>query len=223
MAVVPGQSLRKYDELPSVETTIFIARHGETLWNLEKRMQGQKDSSLTEKGLKQAETLANALRVRMSGPAGEGTITSVWSSCLGRAKRTAEICAEVLDAAVTPAKGLNEIALGQWEGLTFQEAEKMSPEQFYNFWHRPSKYIPTAGGETFQELQDRMINVLKSICSTHAGQNVLVISHWIAIKTVLVRVQGLGLDDIPAIPRIKNGSFHTIKMTEFSAEITYGE
>ncbi len=203
------------------ETTILMARHGETRWNLAQRMQGQKDSPLTEKGISQAETLLNTLRARMH-TGGKGLpVKAAWSSCLGRAVKTARICAEGLNIGMTAAEGLNEIALGQWEGLTFSEAEKMSPEQFYNFWHRPSEYVPTAGGETFLQLQKRMLDVLKNIHERHHGENILVVSHWIAIKTALAGLQGLGLDDIHGIPRIKNGSFHIIRMTNAAAEVTY--
>ena len=206
----------------SEETTILMARHGETRWNLAERMQGQKDSPLTEKGVRQAETLLDTLRSRMHAGGKGLSIKAAWSSCLGRAKKTAEICTEGLHIGLTATEGLNEIALGQWEGLTFAEAEKMSPEQFYNFWHRPSRYVPTAGGETFQQLQKRMLDVLKTIHKKNAGENILVVSHWIAIKTALAGLQGLSLDDIHGIPRIKNGSFHIIRMTNAVAEVTYG-
>ena len=205
----------------SEETTILMARHGETRWNLAERMQGQKDSPLTEKGIRQAEILLETLRSRIHAGGKNRSIKAAWSSCLGRAEKTAQICAKGLNVGLTATEGLNEIALGQWEGLTFAEAEKMSPQQFYNFWHRPSKYVPTAGGETFLQLRKRMLDVLKNIHEKHAGENILVVSHWIAIKTALAALQGLSLDDIHRIPRIRNGSFHVIRMTNAAAEVTY--
>ncbi len=202
-------------------TTILMARHGETQWNLVRRMQGQKDSPLTEKGIRQAENLKKMLISRTLTGGKTARITSAWCSCLGRAVKTAEICANGLDIGLEKAEGLNEIALGKWEGLSFEEAEKMSPEQFYNFWHRPSKYVPTPGGETFQQVQARMVDALKRIHERHPGENILVVSHWIAIKTALAGLQNLGLDDIHRIPKIKNGSFHIIRMTNTRADVTY--
>lgn len=193
------------------ETTIFMARHGETRWNLAGRMQGQKDSPLTAKGIMQAMALLENLRGFTVSNGRSTPVTAVWSSCLGRAKNTAEICAKGLNLSLTTAEGLNEIALGQWEGFTFKEAEEMSPEQFYNFWHRPSLYVPTPGGETFLQLQARMLDTLEDIHKRHPGECILVVSHWIAIKTAMAGLQGLGLDDIHSIPRIENGSFHVLR------------
>ncbi len=209
-----------YPRFPG-ETVILMARHGETVWNVVHRMQGQKDSPLTPKGVEQAQALLVKLITIEQDWHEAGKVIAVWSSSLGRARKTAEICAKGLDIGLTITENLNEIALGQWEGLTFEEAEKNSPEQFYNFWHRPSLYVPPRGGETFPEVQKRMLHTLKNIHERHHGKTVLVVSHWIAIKAAIAALQESGLDSVHSIPVIENGSFHIVRMTGDKAKVEY--
>ncbi len=194
-------------------TRIYIARHGETEWNVEKRMQGQKDSPLTEQGRKQAELLREHLLADSDIRKDRGPVMA-FSSALGRAQETLEICLKGIDVPSESLSELNEICLGEWEGLTFSEVEKRWPEQFYNFWHRPSQYVPTKGGERFAEVQRRMLAALEQIHRDHAGGNILVISHWIAIKTAMAAIKGLGIDAIPEIPKPQNGTFQIITLND---------
>ena len=201
---------------------IYLARHGETEWNVTGRMQGHKDSPLTPKGRQQAMALRDNLRAGLAHlPEDRSKLNAAWSSCLNRAIKTAGICIENTGLSLITDSALNEICLGPWEGLTFQEAEKMSPVQFYNFWNRPSMYIPADGGETFLQVQSRMVQAITGILETYAQRHVLVISHWIAIKTAIVYFKGMRIDDIPHIPRIENGSYCIISIKKGRPFVKY--
>ncbi len=190
-------------------TRLFIARHGETEWNVAGRMQGQKDSLLTKRGQEQARILRKNL---FSSPEVlEQGLCAAYSSNLGRAVETLDICLQGMKLSGHSDPTLNEISLGKWEGLRFSEVERRWPEQFYCFWHRPSRYVPVGKGETFPQLQRRMVSSISRIMKSHLGGSILVISHWIAIKTVLAWFQGLKLDDIPAMPRPGNGEYQIIE------------
>ena len=188
---------------------IYIARHGETEWNRQGRMQGQKDSPLTAKGRKQAVILRQNL-LADERIAATGGISAAYSSVLGRARETLEICLKDMDIQRGTSAGLNEICLGQWEGLTFEEVERRWPEQFHNFWHRPSRYVPAGKGETFEQVQRRMVSSIKRIMDRHRSGNILVISHWIAIKTAIAYFRGLEIDAIPNMPKPANGEYQII-------------
>ncbi len=192
-------------------TRIYLARHGETEWNVAKRMQGQKDSPLTSRGRDQAVLLREKL---LADPViAEHGIDFAFSSALGRACETLEICLDGINIPKKTDSDLNEISLGEWEGLTFREVEQKWPEEFYNFWHCPSLYTPSRGGETYMQLQARMVSTLKKMSAIiKKPANVLVISHWIAIKTALVALQGLSIDHIPSIPKPANGEFQIITL-----------
>jgi probable phosphoglycerate mutase len=194
-------------------TRIYIARHGETLWNIQNRMQGQKDSPLTEKGKQQALMLRENLKDN-PGISGYGGICTAYCSALGRAVETLNICMKGSNIPSCRYHALNEICLGPWEGLTFDEVDRQWPEQFNNFWHHPSCYIPSGMGETFMEVQTRMVNAINRIRHTHTGGDVLIISHWIAIKTALAHFQDMEIDSIPRMPKPGNGTCQIIEFED---------
>jgi len=86
---------------------VYLVRHGETQWNAERRIQGQSDSQLTEKGERQAYQVGE--RVKTLG------ITHVIASDLGRTRRTAEIIADACGCEVTYDPRLRELDMGVLE------------------------------------------------------------------------------------------------------------
>src|SRR5438270_5136350 len=85
---------------------ILLARHGETIFNVEGRWQGRSDSPLSERGLAQARELARALA--------DEPIAAVFSSDLGRAMATAQEVATLHGLEVIPEPRLREIDVGAW-------------------------------------------------------------------------------------------------------------
>jgi broad specificity phosphatase PhoE len=94
---------------------IYLARHGQTEWNVEGRRQGRLDSPLTAQGLLQARRNADLLS--------DAGIDSLFCSPIGRARRTAEILGEMLGLAVQVIDDLAEVAHGTWSGLTSAEID----------------------------------------------------------------------------------------------------
>ena len=100
---------------------VVIIRHGESTWNAEHRWQGWLDAPLTDLGREQARRRAHSL-------ADAGFLPSVvHCSDLGRARRTADILAEVLGAPCRPHPGLRERSAGEWEGHTSDEIDERWP------------------------------------------------------------------------------------------------
>jgi len=97
--------------------TFYLARHGQTEWNVEHRIQGQLNSKLTKVGRAQAQTLATACL-----PVG---ITHLLSSPLGRAMETAEICGQVLHLSVKSVIGFEERNFGLWQGKKITEVNTL--------------------------------------------------------------------------------------------------
>src|SRR5687767_15916178 len=93
---------------------LYIFRHGETDWNLARRIQGHTDIALNERGRDQARDLANRLE--------RYPIQAILSSDLARARETAEIVARRSDVPVFVDERLREASLGDAEGLTVDEA-----------------------------------------------------------------------------------------------------
>src|SRR5688572_10410020 len=103
-------------------TRILVARHGETDWNRLGSWQGQADPPLNDDGRRQAAALAEKL-------AGD-RIAAVYSSDLRRASETAEALGTRLGVEVVLDRGLREIDVGSWSGLTRDEVETRFPEGF---------------------------------------------------------------------------------------------
>lgn len=165
---------------------IYLTRHGETEWNKVRRMQGQKDSPLTELGIKQAKWLAERLEGK--------EFSYIYTSPLGRAKTTADILNEPLGAKMVIDDRLKEISLGDWEGRDLDELVRDWAEDNDAFWHRP-KAFKMADKEDFKQVRDRAADFFESLIRQHGSGKILVVAHAIILKGLLNYIQGLDLED----------------------------
>lgn len=160
---------------PHSPQIVFI-RHGETDWNAEARLQGQRDIALNEKGIDQARQTGKILSSFL-GPAGLADKNRHWvSSPLSRATQTMELAREV--AGLPPKKysldrRLKELTFGEWEGLTWPEVKAVAP--YAANWREGDKwnFVPP-GGESYQMLSDRLWPWIRSltgatVVSAHGG------------------------------------------------------
>ena len=143
-----------------METTILFVRHGETDWNLERRVQGHTDRPLNETGRAQARALAAELS--------DERLTAVYSSDLVRAHETAAIVAEPHGLEVTVLPDLRERDFGTWEGLTDDEIRNRFPQASTGHW---------GDAETPAEMTRRVVDALERIAAAHPGGRVLVVAH----------------------------------------------
>lgn len=169
-------------------TTILLARHGETDWNLNRRVQGHSDTPLNDTGRAQAQALGEEL-------AGE-RIDAVYSSDLVRAHETARAVAEPRGLGVTAIRDLRERHFGTWEGLTDDEI-------FARF--DPTPETSWGDGETREEMAGRVLDALRRIAATHPGSRVLVVSHGGPLRAVLSHcgVDGVGRIDNCHVVRVE--------------------
>lgn len=138
---------------PDVE--ILYVRHGETIYNRERRMAGQKDAPLTLEGLRQAQRVGHLLKSRF----GAGLAEWQWtSSPLGRAWQTAVILADVVGVPTTRIvhdDRLKEMTWGRWDGLTAAEIEAQDPELWRARLADRWTVAPPDGGETQRAIIER--------------------------------------------------------------------
>ena len=175
------------------ETTILLARHGETDWNRENRFQGHADIPLNDLGREQARSLAEALL-------GDG-ITAVYSSTLARAHETAQIVADRLGLPVRTDPRLMEIDVGTWSGLNRDEIAARWPEAFES-WRAG---VAAWDGETYDELAVRTLEALREIASGHPGETVLAVGHGGAVRVTLAHAEGM---DLPTHRRLYPAPTH---------------
>lgn len=155
---------------------IILMRHGETDWNAEARLQGQRDIPLNALGREQAASAGKTL-LNLLGPAGLSRPELHWvSSQLGRAVETMDLAR---NAAGLKTGGyhldhrLKELTFGEWEGLTWPEVQARSPQSAN--WREGDKwnFVPP-GGESYRMLADRIRPWLReltteTIVATHGG------------------------------------------------------
>src|SRR2546421_444789 len=160
---------------------ILLARHGETVFNVEGRWQGQSASRLTERGLAQARELARALA--------DEPIAAVYSSDLGRAVDTAAEVAKLHHLAVTTDERLREIDTGAWTGKGRAEITAEFPGGLEAWATQPTS-MRLPNGETLFEAQTRALAFFAQRMPAHAAQTVVVISHGAIGQTILVNAMG---------------------------------
>ncbi|WP_169713580.1 histidine phosphatase family protein [Paludifilum halophilum] len=161
-----------------METVIYLIRHGETVWNRERRVQGHQNLDLSKEGMKQARRLGDYLR--------DWNIDAVYSSDLKRACRTAESVARPKGLEVQPLVQLRERNLGEWEGLKLAEVERRYPGDWKEIWNRGGKY----GIEKAENTQRRMMDQIQRLAEKHLSQTIVVVSHGGSINAVLEAVSG---------------------------------
>jgi len=149
-------------------TRICLVRHGETDWNVEKRLQGQIDIDLNAAGVNQARAVRPGLRGHR--------FAAAYSSDLTRAWRTAQIATEELQIAVSPAPTLRERHYGVYQGLTSAEAAERHPELHLMHQSRSLEF-DYQGGETMLAFARRILDGLTGIAAAHAGETVLAFTH----------------------------------------------
>ncbi|MFE1597224.1 bifunctional RNase H/acid phosphatase [Nocardia sp. NPDC058705] len=164
-------------------TRLLLLRHGQTALSVERRYSGRGNPALTELGREQAARAAKML-------AAKGDIAAVVSSPLQRARSTAEATATALDVPLRILDGLTETDFGDWEGLTFAEAAQRDPQLHSDWLGDPS--IPAPGGESFDQVRERIEGVRRDLVALYPGQNVVVVSHVTPIKTLLQLALGVG-------------------------------
>jgi probable phosphoglycerate mutase len=173
-------------------TKIFMIRHGETLFNIEKRMQGWCDSPLTNKGVLQAKALHNILL--------DIPFVRAYASSSERAIDTANYILEGRDVQLVISKKLKERNFGILEG-TRQSAwndRNGNDGEFVlsNIIHRMQKGFDEYGGESYDIFIKRLMDSLREIVQECPAGNVLVVSHAGAIlATVFHLLDGKGMDE----------------------------
>ena len=161
---------------------VFLVRHGETEWNVQRRIQGHSDSPLTQSGIDQAKQVAARLK-------NEG-ITHIIASDLGRTQQTAKLIAEACGCEIIADPRLRELNMGVLEKRqihTLTEEEEGWRRQLVN--GTPDGRIPQ--GESMQELSDRMHAALTSCLELPAGSRPLLVSHGIALGCLVSTILGL--------------------------------
>lgn len=151
-------------------TRIIAVRHGETAWNADTRIQGQRDIPLNDKGRWQARRAAQVLALA------DEPLVAIYSSDLARARDTARSIAQAFGMAVQIDHRLRERGFGAFEGKTFVELEQQHPHDTARWRMRDPAWAPP-GGETLTALGERVRAVTDELARRHLGEQIVLVAH----------------------------------------------
>ena len=176
---------------------LVLVRHGESVWNVERRVQGHECRGLTDVGHAQAARTGGALAGRLAA-AGERTPVALVTSDLGRCRDTAAPIAEALgvDPQVDPA--LRERSFGRWEGMTRDDLTHDDPDR-YARWRAGADVIAEVGGESDATLRSRATAVFARLLADDGPDTVVAVTHggtiWYGLHELL-RLDGYRLGQV---------------------------
>jgi broad specificity phosphatase PhoE len=161
---------------------LILVRHGETVWNKERRVQGISNIELSKAGLLQAERVAASLK--------NENITSIYTSPLKRAYQTAFRISAYHSAPITIVKELQEMNQGDFEGLSFKDLTEKHAD-FLKQWLTNPESCVMPNGESLAMLQARAWPVIERVLKNK--RNSVVVAHNFTITTILCKFMNLSL------------------------------
>lgn len=165
----------------SARTRIYLVRHGEIEGSGQFRYNGQTEVPLTPRGFEQYRALADRLK--------DEPLAACYTSDLSRCLEGAGIMCAGRGIGPIQRAELRELSFGDWEGLTWSELEERFPDQ----WRaRMNDFVGyrAPGGESLNDLRERVLPLLCEIVERHRGERLLVVAHGGVNRVVLLDALG---------------------------------
>jgi broad specificity phosphatase PhoE len=175
---------------------VYVARHGETTWNLAGRYQGRRESALTALGVRQGFALAEAFAHITP------RIERIVASPLLRCSATATFVADRLNIRLEHDDRLLEIAHGTWEGRLREEIAASDVERFRLWKERPGA-VGFEDGETLAHVGTRWQSFAADF---NAAVPTLVVTHDAVVRVAILAGQGRALDELWDV-HVENAAF----------------
>ena len=167
--------------------TYYIARHGQTNWNILGKTQGHGNSDLTAQGETQAQELAQYMK--------DFNIDLIFSSDLGRAIQTAEIVGNHLNIDVVKTPSLREMGFGIWEGLLIEQIKK-DHKEVYETWRNEPHLVDIEGGENLHIIKNRVDSFIDELNKKYQNKNILLVSHSVTVRVMLLSFLNSSMENI---------------------------
>lgn len=161
---------------------IYIARHGETEWNAQGRIQGHTDINMSDKGRQQAQALAQRLS--------QISFDVAYSSDMSRTSETAQIVLGESGVPLHTTPQLREYNKGVFEGLTVHEYARKYPDLYHASLLNDLDFAPI-GGETIRQSTARMAQFVHSLKERHLDDTVLIVGHGGSLRSFIVALLSL--------------------------------
>jgi broad specificity phosphatase PhoE len=183
-------------------TTLYLARHGQSAWNNQRRITGQSDPGLSERGRAQSEAMAQCLS--------DAPLAAIYVSALRRTAETAQPTARAKQLLPVALPALNEIHLGALEGR-FRDERDPDAQAWWARWQADMWGCALPGAERFAQLAQRVGRALDEIVTRHAGQQVLVVGHRGTNRVLMGTLMGLPRGEWPAL-RLRHKHLYRLRL-----------
>ena len=164
----------------------YFIRHGETEWNAGGRWCGRTDVPLSDVGRRQAQLVARRLQPI--------PIEALYSSPLVRALETARLIGQAIGRESVADGRLVELNYGAWEGSTYEESRRATPD-IYRAWEADPAKVSPPEGESGEQLMERVGPFLVEVAQRHPSGNVVVVCHRTLCRLVACHIMGAPLSE----------------------------
>ena len=188
-SILNTASHRELEQLDN-KTRLFLVRHGEITTSREWRYVGHLDVDLTETGMRQMKRIGERLK--------NERVDVLLSSDLQRTQKGAEIIGTIIGVKPQPNAAFREINLGEWEGLTRDEIVAQFPVDFEER-SQNLPYFRIRNGESFADLQARVIRQIEIVLEEYKGKNIALIAHGGVNRVIITHVLGMELSNLTRI------------------------
>jgi broad specificity phosphatase PhoE len=177
---------------------MYVIRHGQTVWNRARIIQGQQQSVLTRDGIAQADAMGRTLATHLDQRGLSAGDMQMISSPLARSYQTASVIAENIGydpVAIHRDDRLKEIGFGQWETRAWAEIEKTEAPEVEKWLAERFSYRPP-GGENYPDVMARLQYWLNSL---QARENLIVVAHGVVNQILRGMHAALPGEEIPGL------------------------
>ena len=166
---------------------ILLFRHGETANSKEVCFNGHYDVGLSKRGQKQFQHWADILK--------QETFNAVYSSDLQRTRKSAQFIGQQHGLEPVSYFELRELSFGTWEGMSVAEVERTYPGQMKERMESVATF-QADGGETYSQLQARVIPKFEEIVARHPNDQIVMVCHGGVNRVILGHLLGIPIDKI---------------------------
>lgn len=165
---------------------LYIVRHGETVWNHKKLLQGSEDIELNEYGRALAgETGENLENVHFDKIYSSPLIRAYETACLIRGHRNIPIIRD---------DRIRELCFGINEGKNFSKLLEDEADPFHHFFDRPDLYVAPEGGESLEQLNQRASEFMREVIEKESCERIMIVAHGALNKAIMCHIKQHGVD-----------------------------
>ena len=183
---------------------LIFVRHGNSVSNVSKTFTGHRDEPLSLVGEKQASRVSEFLFKNYK-------VDKIYSSDLSRAVNTIKEFSNLSGLEIIKDCRLREMFGGQWEGNLFEELPTLFPDDYKVWKDTPGLARPT-GGESYEEVQKRIVKFVEDIEKIDDGKTVLISTHGGIIRAFECVIRGVSLERMQDVPYVLNASISVVEV-----------